>query len=223
MPPEVKSEVKVLVVEDEPLFRDMLRITLSTDPDIHVVGCYDNAGDVLGQLHDLNFDVAILDIQIKGDMNGHELGLQLRQLRPQVGIVLLSNFVEFAFVNALRRRRMAGWSYLLKDSVTDVATVLRAVKGTLSGQIVLDARIMDHLHARKESILEALTDREREILGLIAQGYNNRAIADKVSITPKSVENVINRVYQKMGIDGGDDVQPRVAAVLTYLRETRAR
>src|SRR5690606_553349 len=130
--------------------------------------------------------------------------------RPNVGIVLLSNYVEFAFLNALRRRSLSGWSYLLKDSVTDVATVQRAVKGTLHGQIVLDARIMDHLHARKESLLETLTEREREILRLIAQGYNNRAIAETVNITPESVENVINRVYQKMGVEGANDIQPRV-------------
>lgn len=219
MPPQVN----VLVVEDEPLFRDMLRITLSTDPEITVVGTYDNAADVSANLGNLHVDVAILDIQIKGDMNGYELGLRLRELRPNAGIVLLSNYVEFAFLNALRRRSLSGWSYLLKDSVTDVATVQRAVKGTLHGHIVLDARIMDHLHARKESLLETLTEREREILGLIAQGYNNRAIAEKVNITPKSVENVINRVYQKMGVEGANDIQPRVAAVLAYLRETRAR
>lgn len=217
MPPQVN----VLVVEDEPLFRDMLRITLATDPEITVVGTYDNAADVLADLDNLQFDVAILDIQIKGDMNGHELGMRLRERRPKVGIVLLSNYVEFAFVNAFRRRGLSGWSYLLKDSVTDVATVQRAVKGTLSGHIVLDARIMEHLQARKESLLQTLTDREREILSLIAQGYNNRAIAEKVHITPKSVENVINRLFQKMGVDAADDIQPRVAAVLAYLRETR--
>ena len=167
--------------------------------------------------------MAILDIQIEGDMNGHELGMQLRRLRPELGIVLLSNFLEFAFVNALRRRRMSGWSYLLKDSVTDVATLQRAVKGTANGEIVLDPRITAHLQARKESCVAELTDREREILGLIAEGYNNRAIAEKVKITVKSVENTINRIFHKMGIESGDgDLQPRVAAVLTYLRETRS-
>lgn len=218
MPP-----LKVLVVEDEPLFREMLTLTLSADPEIQIVASYSNAADTLADLHTLTFDVAILDIQIEGEMNGHELGMQLRRLRPKVGIVLLSNYLEFAFVKAMRRRRMTGWSYLLKDSATDVATVQRAVKGTANGEIVLDPQITAHLQARKESRVAALTDREREILGLIAEGYNNRAIADIVKITTKSVENTINRVFHKMEVDNDGDLQPRVAAVLTYLRETRAR
>lgn len=217
------AQVKVLIVEDEPLFREMLTITLSGDEDIQIVASYSNAADVLADLDTLSFDVAVLDIQIEGDMNGHELGIQLRRLRPDVGIVLLSNFLEFAFVNALRRRRMSGWSYLLKDSVTDVATLRRAVKGTANGEIVLDSRITAHLHARKASRVAELTDREREILALIAEGYNNRAIAERVNITPKSVENVINRVFNKMEIESDGDLQPRVAAVITYLQETRAR
>lgn len=217
------SPIKVLVVEDEQLFREMLAITLSTDPEIHIVGTYSNAADVLTRLDSLSFDVAILDIQLEGDMNGHELGVHLRRLRPEAGIVLLSNFLELAFVNALRRRRMSGWSYLIKDSVADVATLQRAVKGTASGDIVLDPRVTAHLEARKESRVAALTEREREILALIAEGYNNRAIADKVKITVKSVENAINRVFHKMEVDRDGDLQPRVAAVLTYLRETRAR
>ncbi|MBO8142041.1 MAG: response regulator transcription factor [Firmicutes bacterium] len=217
------SPVKVLVVEDEHLFREMLAITLSTDPEIQIVASYSNAADVLADLDTLSFNVAILDIQLGGEMNGHELGMQLRRLRPEVGIVLLSNFLEFAFLNALRRRRMSGWSYLLKDSVTDVATLQRAVKGTARGDIVLDSRVTAHLQARRESRVAALTEREREILSLIAEGYNNRAIADKVNITTKSVENTVNRVFHKMEINRNGDLQPRVAAVLTYLRETRAR
>lgn len=215
--------VKVLVVEDEPLYREMLTITLSSDPEIQIVASYSTADEVLANIDQLAFDVAVLDIQMPGSMNGHELALRLRELRPGIGIVHLSNYLEFAFVNAMRRRRMAGWSYLMKDSVTDVATLCRAVKGTLQGDIVLDPRITDHLEARKESVLGQLTEREREILDLIAQGYNNRAIAEKLAITQKSVENAINRVFLKLGIDSAGDQQPRVAAVLAYLRETRAR
>lgn len=214
----------MILVEDERLFREMLEISLSIDPEIHIQASYSNAADVLADLDRLSFDVAILDIQIEGDMNGHELGVQLRKLRPGIGVVLLSNFLEHAFINALRRRLMSGWSYLLKDSVADLATLQRAVKGTLRGDIVLDPRITALLSARKESAVAKLTDREREILGLIAEGYSNRAIADQLTITVKSVENSINRLFHKLGIDSRDETtQPRVAAVLQYLRETRVR
>lgn len=213
---------KVIIVEDEQLFREMLVISLSTDPEIHIQGSYSNAADVLADLDALSFDVAILDIQIEGDMNGHELGMRLRRLRPQIGIVLLSNFLEHAFINAMRRGLTSGWSYLLKDSVADLATLQRAVKGTMQGDIVLDSRITPLLQVRKESSIARLTDRERQILGLIAEGYSNRAISERVTITVKSVENTINRLYNKLGIDSHNtSIQPRVAAVLRYLRETR--
>lgn len=201
----------------------MLIIALSTDPEIHIVASHSNGARVLVQLDALSFDAAILDIQLEGSMSGLELGMELRRLRPDVGIVLLSSYLEFAFLNALRRRRLAGWSYLLKDSVADVATLRRAVKGAVNGDIVLDPRITDHLEARKQSRVAELTEREREILGLIAQGYNNRAIAERVHITQKSVENIINRIFHKMGVDSDGELQPRVAAVLAYLRESRAR
>jgi len=217
-------QVKVVVVEDEPLFREMLEISLATDPEISIVGSYSSAADVLAELDSLSFDVAILDIQIEGKMNGHELGLHLRRRRPNIGIVLLSNFLEYAFISAYRRQAMSGWSYLMKDSVSDVATLQRAVKGTMRGEIVLDPRIIQRLSARQESPVAQLTDREREILGFIAAGFTNRAIADQIGIANKSVENAINRIYDKMGIESqSGEVQPRVAAVLTYLRETRAR
>lgn len=217
------APVRVLVVEDEPLFRELLVLALSRDVEIKVVGAFANAADALNSLGKLQFDVATLDIQLPGDLNGLELGFELRRLRPHVGIVLLSNYLEYAFINALRRRSMTGWSYLLKDSVADVATVLRAVKGAASGEIVLDARIAERLEGRRGGLLAELTDREREILALIAQGYNNRTIAEKINITVKSVENVINSVFHKMGVDAAPDLQPRVAAVLMYLRETRVR
>lgn len=212
----------VIIVEDEQLFREMLEISLSTDPEIHIQASYSNASDVLADVGGLSFDAAILDIQIEGDMNGHELGMQLRRLRPEVGIVLLSNFLEHAFIHAMRRGLTSGWSYLLKDSVADLATLQRAVKGAVRGDVVIDSRITPLLQARKESSIARLTDRERQILGLIAEGYSNRAISERTKITVKSVENTINRLFHKLGLDNHDgSIQPRVAAVLRYLRETR--
>lgn len=218
MPP-----VKVIIVEDEPLYREMLERSLSSDPAISIQGSFSNAADVLAGFDSLNLDVAVLDIQIEGEMNGYELALRLRRRSAAVGIVLLSNFLEYAFVNAFRRRAMSGWSYLLKDSATDFATLLRAVKGTARGDIILDPRIAEQLQVRRASPVTTLTEREREILSLIATGYSNRSIAELIGITNKTVENAINRIYDKMGIDSDNGaLQPRVAAVLTYLQETRA-
>lgn len=213
---------RVVVVEDEQLFREMLILTLSADRDIDVVAAYSRASDILDQLDRLSFDVALLDIRIEGNVNGYELGIELHRLRPDCGIVLLSNYLEPAFINALRRRQLIGWSYLLKDSITDVETVKRAIKGAVQGEIVIDPAIRSLLTARKETALARLTPREYEILGLIAEGYSNRAIAERIIITVKSVENSINRIYSKLGIESGDAaIQPRVAAVLSYLREAR--
>lgn len=216
--------VKVLIVEDEPLFREMLEVTLNVDPELEVAGAFTSAEEVLSLLDDLHFDVATLDIQLPGSVNGYELGFKLRKIRPGIGIVLLSSYLEPAFLHSLRRRRQIGWSYLLKNANIGIATLRRAVKGAARGEIVIDPQIVEALHVRPESALSRLTSRELETLGLIAEGYSNGAIAERLVVTVKSVENMVNRIFHKLEIDGSNaEIQPRVAAVLRYLQETRVQ
>lgn len=216
------QSLRVLIVEDEPLYRQMLEMALGADPELQIVGTFSNAEDVLARLDDLNVDVASLDIQLPGGMSGHELGFKLRRRWPDVGIVLLTSYLEPAFIHSLQRRRQTGWSYLLKCSNIDIGTLCRAVKGAAQGEIVIDPEILRELQLRPRSVLTKLSSRELETLKLIAEGYSNRAIAERLVVTLKSAENMVSRIFQKLGIEASNvNVQPRVAAVLRYLQETR--
>jgi DNA-binding NarL/FixJ family response regulator len=213
--------VRVLLVEDEDLYRDLLRVVLSQKPRLTVVGAFADGESALSEAATLAPDVAILDIELGGSMNGVQLGLLLRRELPQLGIVLLSNHGDPEFISSLPREVMAGWSYLLKKSVSDVESLARAIEGAVAGFVVLDPQLVSRLQPRGGSKHSRLTPRQRAILALIAQGLTNAAIARQLVIAEKSVENQINAIYQELGIDRKDtSVQPRVKAVLTYLQES---
>lgn len=216
--------IDVLVVEDESLYRDMLGRSLSQEPGIRIVGAYGEPYGVLTDHAVLKADAAIIDIELSSDLNGFELALRLRQLSPQLGIVLLSNIREEAFIAAMRRRQMTGWAYLLKRSVNDLATLVRAIKGAVEGMIVVDPELASALEPRPSTSLATLTRRQQDILGLMAQGYSNQAIAERLGIAVKSVENHVRELLGRLEVDSSDpQIHPRVAAVLRYLYETRLR
>lgn len=218
------ENVDVLIVEDEPLFRQMLEVALGADSQLKIAGSFATAEEVLERLDDLKFDIALLDIQLPGEISGHQLGFKLKSRLPDVGIVLLSSYLEPAYIHSLQRRRQVGWSYLLKSSNIDIATLRRAVKGAARGEIVIDPEILRQLRVRPKSVLTNLTNRELETLALIAEGYSNRAIAERLVVTLKSAENLVSRIFQKLEIETSNvHIQPRVAAVLRYLEETRSK
>jgi DNA-binding NarL/FixJ family response regulator len=215
---EGDSVVRVMIVEDEDLYRDLLRVVLSQHPRMAVVGAFANGESALGEAAALAPEVAILDIELRGGMNGIQLGLLLRRHLPGLGIVLLSNHGDPEFIASLPQEVIAGWSYLLKKSVSDVESLGRAIEGAVAGFVVLDPQLVTGLRPRGGSKHAQLTPRQREILALIAQGLTNRAIAGRLILAEKSVENQINAIYQQLGIDREDtSVQPRVKAVLIYL------
>jgi len=224
METRARQIINVMIVEDENLYRDMLKRSLAQDPDISIAGAYAKPREALAEYPNLAVDAAIIDIELSSDLNGFELAMRLRKDSPQLGVVFLSNFREEAFIAALRRRQMTGWAYLLKKSATDLATVIRAVKGAVEGMIVIDPDLIDELEPRPRTPLSSLTPRQRAILGLMAQGYSNQAIAERLGIAVKSVENHVSALLARLDVDSADpQIHPRVAAVLRYLYETRPR
>lgn len=224
--------ITVAVVEDESLFRHLLVATLSQTPDLRVVGSYGQSEVALANIPELKPDVVLLDIELNGGslagkpvsrnesapMNGIELGFALRQQLPNVGIVLLSNHCEPEFLTAIPPEKVAGWSYLLKQSVEHVDTLLRTIRGTRDGLVVLDPQLIASVQEGRGGP-EGLTPRQRQILELVASGLTNGAIARRLSLSEKTIQNQINLIYDKLNIDrGDDDIQPRVRAVLTFLR-----
>lgn len=222
MSQENRHSVRVVIVEDEGLYRDLVRIALSHHPRLEVVGAYGDPESALEEVPALAPDVAILDIELAGALNGVQLGLRLRRDLPDLGVVLLSNHRDPEFLSALPAETIAGWSYLLKRSVGDVEALWRAIEGAAAGLVVLDAALVTDMQPRANSSVSKLAPRQREILGLIAQGLSNAAIAEQLTLSEKSVENQINLVYQNLAIQrGAGGIHPRVIAVLRYLQDSR--
>lgn len=214
----LRPRIKTVIVEDEGLYRGLLSHALCAYPDIHIIATFPDSDSATEEIPLLRPDVALLDIQLQGKMNGIQLGAYLRERLPNLGIVLLSNYRDPCFLTALRPEEVAGWSYLLKRSVADVATLYRAVKGSIRGEIVLDPQLTENQHLRYSEKLGGLSAREFEILSLIAQGYSNAAIAAKLFLSPRTVENRIRQLYQRLEIDTSSSAfRPRVLAVLRYL------
>lgn len=213
-----RQATKLAIVEDEPLYRDLLRIALARNGHVDVVGDFGDGESALKGIPTLNPDVAVLDIELPGRLHGVELGLQLRRRLPDLCIVLLSNHRDPDLLSSLPPNMRTGWSYLLKKSIANVNVLMRALQATAAGFITIDPDLVAP-RRRKDGPLAHLTPRQWDVLELIAQGYTNAAIAKRLFLTEKSVENQINTLYQQLEIDRSDSaVQPRVTAVLTYLR-----
>jgi DNA-binding NarL/FixJ family response regulator len=214
--------IRVALVEDEALYRDMLAIVLSGNSRLKVVGSFSNGESALESIPGLQPQVVILDVELGGQLNGIQVGLKLRRQFPHLGIVLLTNHDEPEFVASLPPEVISGWSYLLKRSVSDAAALARAIEGAAAGFVVLDPQLVARRRPRAESLLARLTPRQREILGLIAQGFTNAGIAERLVLAEKSVENQVNLLYQQLDVSRQQSsLHPRVKAVLLYLRETQ--
>jgi DNA-binding NarL/FixJ family response regulator len=216
------AAIRVAVVEDEPLLLDLLRAALHQPPAIEVVGVFRRSADALQHIPALQPRVALLDIDLGAGLSGIQLGLLLRERFPTLGIVLLSNHWVPHFLATLPPAGMAGWCYLLKRSVADVDTLVRAIQGAAAGLMVLDPYIVARRRPRPGGALARLTPRQRDVLALIAQGFTNAAIAERLHLAPSTVENQLNGIYQELGL-GQESLQfnPRVRAALASLLESR--
>jgi DNA-binding NarL/FixJ family response regulator len=116
---------------------------------------------------------------------------------------------------------MPGWAYLLKQTVPDVETVLRAIEASRNGMVMLDPSVVDGLRPRKDSLLASLTQRQLEVLQLIAEGHNNASIAERLVLAEKSVETYINGIYQNLNVSGEPGIHPRVKAAMIFIEESQ--
>jgi DNA-binding NarL/FixJ family response regulator len=216
------SPVRVALVEDEPLFRNLLQHYLARHPSLEVVGAFEDGSAALADIPSLQPDVVTLDIELPGRMDGIQVGISLRQQLPQLGIVILSNHADPRFLGALPREVTSGWSYLLKKSISDIQILDRAVEGAARGIVTLDPTVVAGMRPRTGSRLDRLTPRQRDIIQLVAQGLTNAAIAERLVLAEKSIENQLTAIYGELGIDRREDaVHPRVSAVLAYMNESR--
>ena len=220
---ETTKVLKVLIVEDQELFSEMLRRTLSEEPGLSVMGVAQDGETAINLARELEPDVVLMDIELQGEMNGIEAATRIKEARPQTGIVILSVHNDRRYFTSLPLEEHPGWSYLLKQSVPDLASVVRTIQGSESGMVVLDPAVVRSLAPKQGSTVAKLSPRQMEVLELIAQGYNNAAIGRQLVLAERSVETYIHAIYQELQISGEDDIHSRVKATLYYLDETQSR
>ena len=212
--------VKILIVEDEGLFRDMLKISLSSIPDLEVVGTVSDGDTAIETARRLLPDVVVMDIELGSEPNGIAAGRTIKEENSDIGIIVLSAHREREYLNLVTNDDYAGWSYLLKQSVSDAGSLVRAIEGAASGLVVMDPCVVNSMKPHTGSVSARLTPRQQEVLAMMAQGYNNAAIAEKLVLGTKSVENYINAIYQELSLSHDVALHPRVQAVLSYIRDS---
>ena len=212
--------VRILIVEDEGLFRDMLKITLGSLPNLEVVGAVSDGNAAVEAADRLLPDVVLMDIELGCDPNGIVAGQTIKEEHADMGIIILSAHKEREYLNMMAAQELSGWSYLLKQSVTNAEALVRAIAGAASGLVVMDPAVVDKMRPRQGSLTAGLTPRQREVLAMMAQGFNNSTIAEHLVLGTKSVENYINAIYQELGLNHNGSLHPRVQAVLSYIRDS---
>jgi DNA-binding NarL/FixJ family response regulator len=221
--------VRIVVADDNLLFREGVLRVLGSEPGIEVVGACEDLPSLIEAIERLDPDVVLTDIRMPPSKNdeGIRLALELRRTRPTVGVIVLSQYSEPAYALALLRDGSEGRGYLLKEHVSDRVQLVSAIESVGAGGSVVDPTIIDELIAGTGpdagSPLAGLTGREREVLGEIAQGKNNAAIAETLVLTKRAVEKHINAIFLKLGLAGSEDVSKRVMATLVFLSEERDR
>ena len=216
---ETQNRIRVLVVEADSLLRDMLRTVLGAEPRLHLVGATGDATEAIALASSEKAEVTLVGLDSNSEHAALGVAQAISTSRTASKIVFLGENPDRRTLAALPAFRAAGWSYLLRQSVTDVATLVRAIDGAAMGLVVLDPTVVESL-GRRETRLSALTKRQLEVLSLMAKGNNNAAIAKSLVLEEKSVENHINAIFGQLNLNRDNAAHPRVKAVLLYLQET---
>jgi DNA-binding NarL/FixJ family response regulator len=212
--------VRVVIAEDSALLRDGLTRML-TDRGHEVVGAIDDAVGLAQLVEREDADLVVLDVRMPPTHTdeGIRAALELRAHWPDLPIVVLSQYVEENYASELLAGDLGGVGYVLKDRVTDVAQFLETVERVGRGGTAIDPEVVSQLLARtrRQEPIADLSPREREVLGLMAEGRSNTAIAEQLVITQRAVEKHVKNIFQKLRLAPADTDHRRVLAVLRYL------
>jgi len=213
--------MRVVVAEDLMLTREGI-VRLLRDAGIDVVGTAEDADSLMRLVHQQRPDAAITDIRMPPTHTDEGLvaAARIRTEYPTTGVLLLSQYVEPSCAMRLLEDHPEAVGYLLKERVFDVTVLVDALRRIADGESVIDPTIVARLlgRRRRNDPLATLTDREREVLALVAEGLSNRAIAERLFVTERTVEAHIGQVFGKLGLDESPTAHRRVLAVLAFLR-----
>jgi DNA-binding NarL/FixJ family response regulator len=211
-----------VIADDETLLREGLARLLE-DAGIEVAGLAATADELLRRVQLTRPDVALVDIRMPPTYtdDGLVAAQEIRSAQPSVGVLVLSHYLESHYAMRLLEDHPERSGYLLKERVKDVAVLVDALERIADGECVLDPTIVSRLVGRPRhgSPLDDLTTREREVLGLMAEGHSNEGICKQLFLSPKTVETHVRHILLKLGIGDTPDYHRRVLAVLAYLRE----
>jgi DNA-binding NarL/FixJ family response regulator len=212
--------MRVVIAEDLALLREGIAALL-TDAGNDVLATVADADALLAAAAEHQPDLAIIDVRMPPTQTdeGIRAAVELRRRQPDVAILILSQYVEERYATDLLTGGSHGVGYLLKDRVADVAEFLAAARRVAAGGTAIDPEVVSQLLSRRRrtDLLDDLTPREREVLGLMAEGHTNSSIADRLVVTGGAVEKHVRNVFLKLGLPPTDQQHRRVLAVLTYL------
>ena len=217
------EKTTVIIVEDEALFREMLRRSLDVEEGIKVLGTAEDGETAIQLATDVKPEVVLMDIELPGEIDGIEAALQIKKDKPGTGIVILSAHSDSRYVTSLPIEDSPGWAYLLKQTVPDMDALIRAIEGSKAGMVVLDPTVVTSLRPKHGTSTAKLTHRQQEVLELLAQGYSNKAIAKRLTLSEKSVETYINVIYQQLDLSKQPESHARVKATLRFLEDSQRR
>jgi DNA-binding NarL/FixJ family response regulator len=216
---------RVVVAEDSLLVREGIAKLLDNCDDIEVAALCEDLSGLLEAVEHEQPDVVLTDIRMPptGTDEGIRAAAQLRETHPSIGVVVLSQYADPAYALELLEEGSEGRAYLLKERLSEPDQLVAAIREVASGGSVVDPKVVEGLvtaRARsKQSPLDRLTQREREVLAEIAQGKNNAAVASSLVLSERAVEKHINSLFSKLGLSEEPDVHRRVKAVLLYLAD----
>jgi len=213
--------VRVVIAEDSLLVRAAV-VRLLEEAGVEVVGEAGDGDDLVRKVRAHRPDVAVIDIRMPPEHvdEGLQAARVIRRELPEVGILLLSQYVEERYATELLEHGADGVGYLLKERVADVAQFVEAVHQVAARRSVLDPEVVAHMIGgrRRRQSLDALDDREREVLARMAEGASNRAIAERMFLSERAVERSITAIFERLGLRASRQAHRRVLAVLAYLR-----
>ena len=217
--------IRVVAADDSYLIRESLTVTLASEPEIELIGVCSNGKELEACVAAEQPEVVILDIRMppSGADEGVRVANRLRETNPEIGVLVLSQYAEAAYALALLESGSARRAYLLKERIRDKAELVRAVTTLARGGSVIDSQIVDVLIEARARVarspLAELTPRERQLLGEIAEGKSNAAIAESLVLSKRAVEKHVNAIFAKLNLRDAQDVSRRVKAALVYLAE----
>ena len=217
--------IRVALADDHYLVREGTRQILEASGEVEVVAAVESAEILLDVVEHLRPDAVVVDIRMPPthSMEGIDAAHAIRSSHPGIGVVVLSQYADSMYAFKLFRNGTTGLAYLLKDRVGDREELVRAIREVVAGGSVIDPHVVERLLARRRVVapspLETLTPRERDVLGLMAQGLANAGIASALAVSPSAVEKHVNAIFSKLMLDPQEtETHRRVSAVLTFLR-----